>query len=169
MVLQKTPWLIRFLQIKQLSSDMFNIVYMTLEILNGEYEGYYSYGAASNSEHKMLASFMFTEDGKVSGAGYDDVNTFQFHGNYDLHSMTVKLTKVYPTHSVRYTGVIESHDNQVSISGIWSMKSVLKSNGGFTLRKGAIKSEVMEDIDQLERSLQESMGKLGDIGIHLFD
>ena len=138
---------------------------MTLEILNGEYEGYYSYGAASKSEHKMLASFMFTEDGKVSGAGYDDVNTFQFHGNYDLQSMTVLLTKVYPTHSVRYTGVIESNSNQVSISGIWSLKSVVKSNGGFTLRKGAINSEVMYDIDELERSLQDSFRKLGDINV----
>ncbi len=142
---------------------------MTLEILNGEYEGYYSYGAASKSEHKMLASFMFTEDGKVSGAGYDDVNTFQFHGNYDLQSMTVLLTKVYPTHKVRYTGVIESNSNQVSISGIWSIKSVIKSNGGFTLRKGAINSEVMYDIDQIEKSLQDSFEKLGDINIHLFD
>lgn len=138
---------------------------MTLEILNGEYEGFYSYGAASKSEHKMLASFMFTEDGKVSGAGYDDINTFQFHGNYDLHSMTVLLTKVYPTHKVRYTGVIESNANQISICGIWSIKDGLNSNGGFTLRKGAINSEVMYDIDQIEKSLQQSFKKLGGINI----
>jgi len=142
---------------------------MTVEILNGDYEGYYSYGSSSDSDHKMMASISFEDNGKVSGSGYDDVNIFKFQGTYDLNTMTVSLTKVYPTHSVRYTGVIESNDSHVSISGIWSLKSIINTNGGFTLRKGAINSEVMRDINELEKSLSAAMRKVDGISIELLD
>lgn len=142
---------------------------MTLDILSGDYEGFYSYGSAGNGDHIMKASLSFSESGHVIGSGIDDIDSFTLKGHFDMDTLTVTLTKSYPSHKVKYTGVIEHNHNLISISGIWSIASIIHSKGGFTLRKSEISDSILRDIDMIEKSLRQSLEKIEGISIRLLD
>jgi len=142
---------------------------MSISKYNGEYQGFYSYGGQHSGDHPMQTSLSFEEDGVVMGSGRDDVNVFQFRGTCDRNSLTVQLIKQYPTHQVRYIGVIEESGSVITISGIWKLAGIHTSKGGFTLRKSKPAQSIMADIDALEKALQKSVAKIEEVRIQIFD
>lgn len=142
---------------------------MSLSMFNGEYQGFYSYGGQQSGDHPMQTSLSFQDNGVVMGSGRDDVNVFHFRGTCHMETLTVQLIKQYPTHQVRYTGVLEEGPSGITISGIWSLAGVYQSKGGFTLRKSKPAQSVMADIDQLEKELQKSVEKIEEVRIQIFE
>jgi len=130
---------------------------MDLEIFSGEFTGYYSYNHLGDYDHEMHCSLVFFADGRIVGHGVDDINPFHFEGKLDPTDNSIVLFKKYPTHQVEYTGTLENSNNCISISGIWSIRGVINTTGGFTLRKGFSKASVMADIDIIERTIQKEL------------
>ena len=130
---------------------------MNLEILSGDFTGYYSYNNLNDIDHEMHCSLVFFQDGRIVGHGVDDVDPFHFEGNVDLKDNSVILMKKYPGHQVKYTGTLNKANNCISISGIWSIDGLFSTTGAFTLRKGHSQSSIMADIDLLEQTLRSSL------------
>ena len=126
---------------------------MDLEIFSGEFTGYYSYNQMNDSDHEMHCSLVFFEDGRIVGHGVDDINPFHFEGKLDQTDNSILLYKKYPTHEVEYSGTLLNSKGCISISGIWTIKGVITTTGGFTLRKGHSRASVMADIDHIEKTL----------------
>ncbi len=141
---------------------------MDTEYLSGDYIGYYAYNHES-SHYEMRVSFIFDDDGTITGHGQDNVNAFTFNGTMNLDTNAIRLTKSYPSHSVEYSGHLSLDYNMVTMTGDWNIHSTFPSSGVFTLRKGkSNQEEIMADIDKIEATLQKEMAAIEEVEIQLF-
>lgn len=130
---------------------------MDLELLSGEFTGYYSYDNQNDPGHEMRCSLVFFQDGRIIGHGVDDVDPFHFEGKVNLQDKSVSLMKKYPTHQVQYTGSLTNCQNSISINGLWSIPSPFKTAGRFTLKKGHSQASIMADINAIEQKLKQQL------------
>ena len=142
---------------------------MDTEYLSGDYVGYYAYNHADSSHYEMRVSFVFDDDGIITGYGQDNINAFTFNGALNQETKMVKLTKKYPSHAVEYQGSLSLDHNLVTMSGRWHISAGIPSSGVFTLRKGkSAQEEVMADIDEIEAKLQKEFAAVEALEIELF-
>jgi len=104
---------------------------------SGDWEGFYVYQQAPESEqHKMEMRLDF-EGGVISGSGSDDLAGHSWRGTYDLTSMSCEMNKEYPSHSVNYRGNIDEN-------GIWGTWQLNIWTGGFHIWPKKQKAEEEE-------------------------
>ncbi len=136
---------------------------MNLEILNGDFTGYYSYNQLNEVDHEMQCSLVFFEDGRVVGHGVDDVDPFHFEGTVDFKDNAIVLIKKYPSHQVKYSGTLFNQNNVICISGIWTIEGVFNTSGSFTLKKGNTMASIMADITYLEQVLKKDLQQVEEL------
>ena len=129
---------------------------------SGEWEGFYIYGFGPNARH-FISCYMTFQEGKVSGAGVDDIDRFIWKGSYDIERGRCALHKYYPTHDVFYDGYAEKN----GIWGSWEITGPIPSRGGFHLwPKGLYESiakgeeeEVPDYVENEFRVLEVTLGR----------
>jgi hypothetical protein len=97
---------------------------------SGPWTGYYLYSDPRDL-HRMELDLHF-EDGRVSGAGADDVGAFSIRGSYESDSQKVWWRKSYlGAHTVSYSGVLDGG----RIYGGWELKipDEMHAHGGFKI------------------------------------
>jgi len=90
---------------------------------SGPWVGFYHY--SPSDKHRMELDLTFA-NGRLSGAGTDDVGPFLIKGGYDSNSLECSWIKTYPgSHAVFYRGFREGK----GIWGAWDIGPT--SRGGF--------------------------------------
>ena len=118
---------------------------------SGSWNGFYTYFKGPTADrHSMPCSLNFSE-GKISGGGSDDVNSFSWTGTYDTKSLMCKMVKRYATHTVDYQGRVDEN-------GIWGSWTMMGWTGGFHLWPTEAEKEEEEVEALLEELLRELEG-----------
>jgi hypothetical protein len=97
---------------------------------SGPWTGYYLYSDPRDL-HRMELDLRFS-DGRISGAGADDVGAFSIRGTYESDSQKVWWRKSYlGAHTVSYAGVLDGG----RIYGGWDLKvaGAMPAHGGFKI------------------------------------
>jgi len=115
---------------------------------SGPWNGFYTYFKGPAADRHSMPSNLTFNDGKVTGAGSDDVGTFSWSGNYDLQNPSCQMTKTYATHSIAYQGRVDEN-------GIWGTWSMMGWTGGFHLWPTEASKREEEEEALLEELLKE--------------
>src|SRR5215471_2877928 len=96
---------------------------------SGPWSGYYLYGYAGK-RHRMQMQLSFTNGGRISGSGSDDIARFTIDGVFNAANSAASWTKAYiGMHSVEYRGVYDGR----AICGDWTLSWM---KGGFWIWQG---------------------------------
>lgn len=81
---------------------------------SGVWRGYYLYNSGIGYRHEMEAELVF-KYGDLSGKGRDSINQFTLSGIYEADKGTCIFDKIYPTHTILYSGIVQGN----CIHGNW--------------------------------------------------
>lgn len=117
---------------------------------SGPWVGFYNYSPAD--KHRMELDLTFAE-GRLAGAGRDDVGRFVVKGRYDAATLECWWTKTYPgSHDVFYRGFREG-------KGIWGTWEITPfDHGGFHIWPRASGEAAAEAEQPAELVSSETVG-----------
>ncbi len=81
---------------------------------SGFWKGFYLYNSIIGCRHEMEAEITF-KYGDLSGKGKDGISHFILSGIYDADTCTCIFDKIYPSHTILYSGIVRGN----CIHGNW--------------------------------------------------